>query len=214
MVLRMNLIEQAKHEEQVRASFEVAGVGRFSLGRDPNCDWVLPDPTRSISARHCEIVSDGASYTLRDLSTNGVFLNSASERLDHAHKLRDGDVFTLGRYIVKAWLADGANSARDASAPPLAARRGGDPAAMLAQPDRPISGQSPDQAGCVDTGMTMIRPPPRNVAAPAPSPAPPLDASSSRPEPASPAAPPAVTDVWERAAGQPDRIKASQARGD
>ncbi|MEY3253687.1 MAG: hypothetical protein RL227_2660 [Pseudomonadota bacterium] len=53
---------------------------RLSIGRDPQSHWLIADRTRAISARHCEIVDSPARPVLRDLSTNGTFVNGASTR--------------------------------------------------------------------------------------------------------------------------------------
>ena len=54
--------------------------GTLSIGRAPGNDWVLDDPDRQLSKTHCVIVASGDHYILTDLSTNGVFVNGASER--------------------------------------------------------------------------------------------------------------------------------------
>ena len=60
-------------------AIDVPGNGGIDIGRDQHLDWTLPDPTRFISGKHCEIrFSDGA-YWLHDVSTNGTFLNGAEE---------------------------------------------------------------------------------------------------------------------------------------
>lgn len=43
-----------------------------SLGRGAHCDWVLPDPQRLLSKRHCEIVWRNGHWTITDLSSNGT----------------------------------------------------------------------------------------------------------------------------------------------
>ena len=52
------------------------------IGRSRNCNWDLPDPRNAISSRHCEIRRDGDFFVLRDISTNGTFVNDATERID------------------------------------------------------------------------------------------------------------------------------------
>ncbi len=192
MGLRLMLISAPETEAGVRAQFDFDGVGRIAIGRDPGCEWPLPDSTHGISSRHCEIVGDGQSYSLRDTSTNGVFVNNAPQRLESVHVLRDGDTFALGRYVVKAALTS--NGASTASAPPpptpqaaasAQGMRGGDPAAMVVDSGRP---QPEAGASPFDGAMTIRRPAPKPGAAPrpvaAPAPAPP-----ARSAPAAPAAP-------------------------
>lgn len=85
------------------------------IGREPGLDWTLPDPSRHVSGRHCGIRFDNGDYWLHDLSTNGVFLNGARERLPAPHRLADGDRFSVGRYIVQVSL----RSAAERTGPPL-----------------------------------------------------------------------------------------------
>ena len=69
---------------------------RFSIGRDPSNQWSIPDRSLAISARHCEIASTPNGPALRDVSTNGTFVNGATTRLSGSHLLRDGDRIALG----------------------------------------------------------------------------------------------------------------------
>ncbi|CAD5369876.1 FHA domain-containing protein [Rubrivivax sp. A210] len=115
-------------------------LARFTIGRDPSNPWCIPDRTLAISARHCEIVTTPSGPALRDLSTNGTFVNGAAARLSGSHLLRDGDRIVLGPYqitvsgpkVAVAPVADAAQPAAPAPRPPAVALRGGDPAAMLA----------------------------------------------------------------------------------
>ena len=47
------------------------------VGRSKNCDWHLPDPTNAISSRHAEIRREGEAWLLKDISTNGTYLDRA-----------------------------------------------------------------------------------------------------------------------------------------
>lgn len=73
---------------------------RVVIGRDPRAEWPLPDETLALSARHCEIVVAPPAVLLRDLSTNGTFVNGASSRMAQEHALAAGDAFDLGPYRV------------------------------------------------------------------------------------------------------------------
>jgi len=129
-------------------------LARFAIGRDPANPWPIPDRTRAISACHCEIVATPAGPALRDLSTNGTFVNGAPGRLQGEHLLDDGDVFELGPYAIRVSgprRASVAAQPMSAQAPgpghvtpapeptprtagvfDTAPLRGGDPAAMMA----------------------------------------------------------------------------------
>jgi len=70
------------------------------IGRGANNQWVLPDPERFLSTKHCQISSQNGQYFVTDLSTNGTFINGSVEPLGKGNKalLKEGDVFALGEY--------------------------------------------------------------------------------------------------------------------
>jgi len=78
---------------------------RFEIGRDPFREWTLPDPQRHISGRHCEIVREGTNYILNDFSSNGTFVNGARQRVKSPYQLRNGDVLSVGDYIIAVQIA-------------------------------------------------------------------------------------------------------------
>lgn len=66
--------------------------GVNSIGRNPGCDFQVPNP--SISGRHCEFIVTGDSTILKDLgSTNGTFVDGS--RVGEA-VLKDGQIVRLG----------------------------------------------------------------------------------------------------------------------
>ena len=78
--------------------------GDFTIGRGTECDWVLPDPERVLSKRHCVVAFDGQAWQVTDTSTNGTFLNRLTDRLDTdvPRPLRDGDRLVFGAYEIEA----------------------------------------------------------------------------------------------------------------
>jgi type VI secretion system FHA domain protein len=102
------------------------------IGRSPTCDWSLPDPRNHISSRHCEVAFDGQHYVLTDLSTNGTFLNGASERLAAPHRIAEGDVLQIGQYEVGARLS-GQSALRDEEPPAAQPWRGWDDGAAVVE---------------------------------------------------------------------------------
>ncbi len=70
------------------------------FGRSETCDWQFPDPERVISNVHGEIIPFGNDYLIRDLSTNGIFLNHSVTALGAGNeiKLNDNDVINFGDY--------------------------------------------------------------------------------------------------------------------
>lgn len=119
------------------------GPAKVMIGRDPRATWPLPDPTLVLSARHCEIVVGGLDAVLRDLSTNGTFVNGTGERLASDHVLAAGDAIDIGPYRIAVETA--AAPAASAWEPPV---------------DEPSS-------------VTRLRPPARPAPATPPSAAPP-----------------------------------------
>jgi predicted component of type VI protein secretion system len=79
------------------------------LGRSRNCNWHLPDPENGISSRHCEIRREGDQYVLKDISTNGTFLNDAAERMAGERAIAPGDLIRVGRYeLIASFEAEAA----------------------------------------------------------------------------------------------------------
>ncbi|NWA04924.1 type VI secretion system-associated FHA domain protein TagH [Pseudomonas gingeri] len=97
--------------------------GVMAIGRSSENDWVLPDPERLVSSRHCVIQYKDGRYYLTDNSTNGVELVNAGIRLrrGNSEPLQDGEVIRIGEYEIRAridfnlQLADIALSGVDAS---------------------------------------------------------------------------------------------------
>jgi type VI secretion system protein ImpI len=87
-------------------SVSIKGKRGIDIGRDQYLDWTLPDPSRFISGRHCEVRWHDGGYWLHDISTNGTFLGGAESRLKEPHRLRNGDRFAIGHYIIVATIDD------------------------------------------------------------------------------------------------------------
>jgi type VI secretion system protein ImpI len=81
-------------------SYTVSGKRGLDIGRDQYLDWVLPDPNRVVSGKHCEIRYQDGGYWLRDVSTNGTFVNRSERRVQEPHRLRTGDRVEIGPYII------------------------------------------------------------------------------------------------------------------
>jgi type VI secretion system FHA domain protein len=84
---------------------EVRG-GEFSIGRGQDNEWVIPDPERHLSKRHCRLVYSVGDWQLHDLSSNGTFLNRASEPVGKGSsaKLRNGDRIKFGLYELEVMI--------------------------------------------------------------------------------------------------------------
>jgi len=106
MTLRLSIENVDRLPDGGPIRIEVKGRG-LDLGRDSHLDWTLPDPSRSISGKHCEIRYRDGGYWLHDVSTNGTFVNGADYRLDAAYLLRDGDRLGVGPYIIAVAVEEG-----------------------------------------------------------------------------------------------------------
>lgn len=92
---------------------EVSG-GEFSIGRGPDNQWVVADPDRHLSKRHCRFVYAVGEWELHDLSTNGTFVNESSDPIGKgaSQKMRHGDRVKFGPYELEV-IIDEADEAGD-----------------------------------------------------------------------------------------------------
>lgn len=134
--------------------------GEFSIGRGANNNWVLPDPKRYLSSRHCVIAGHSGEWKIRDYSLNGTFLNREDKPIGEGsvRDLRDGDHLRLGAYELEIRVAElatqpvapagPANVANPFDLDPLAPRHPGqqahDPLVDgLGSPDAPVVAFAP-----------------------------------------------------------------------
>ena len=82
-------------------------TGTCRIGRAADNDWVLPDPDRLLSKRHCVVSFEAGEWCVADLSTNGTFLNREAEPIGAGgvRDLRDGDRLRLGSYEIEVRIA-------------------------------------------------------------------------------------------------------------
>jgi type VI secretion system protein ImpI len=108
MALRMKIVSDnaTTAGEHARWTF---GVNGGCIGRHTGNDWVLRDPERYVSGRHAEVEHRGGTWWLRDVSTNGTFVNDADEALgpDRAHQLQNGDRIRIGEYEIAVEISGG-----------------------------------------------------------------------------------------------------------
>jgi len=133
MTLTLTIENETSLPDGGPLSVTIQGKRGIDIGRDSHLDWTLPDPTRFISGRHCEVRFKDGGYWLHDVSTNGTFLNGAEHRMPAPHRLCNGDRFAVGTYIVAVALDDGAGSSAPGNdAPPAAPARARDDAELWA----------------------------------------------------------------------------------
>jgi FHA domain-containing protein len=142
--------------------------GRFdelggTIGRADTNHLVLPDPDRTISRVHAQVVFRNGSYAIVDrgsnpISVNGQRLGSGSERL-----IKEGDQVEIGGYVLSVQMQ--AAGAGAASKDPFADLLGpiGAPAAKAA-PSAPWDPLSPRPAASGPSAARAATPPPAAAA--------------------------------------------------
>ena len=113
MPLNLQLVNETTLPDGGPVSYQLNGKRGIDIGRAAHLDWTLPDPTRYISSKHCEIRYRDDGYWLYDVSTNGTFLNGAEQRMRAPHKLRSGDQFTVGHYIIAVTIEGTEEASRE-----------------------------------------------------------------------------------------------------
>jgi len=81
--------------------------GVISIGRTGECDWVLPDPERILSKRHCLLSWHDNAWLVTDTSSNGTLLNGEALDPGVPRQLRGGDRLALGAYEIEVRLDEG-----------------------------------------------------------------------------------------------------------
>ena len=71
-----------------------------SVGRRPSMDWTLPDPAKHISGHHFDIQFSDGAYWLRDVSTNGTYLQGSHHRIEGPQRLGGGERLIVGHYVI------------------------------------------------------------------------------------------------------------------
>lgn len=79
----------------------------MTIGRGLDNGWVLSDPERLISSKHCVIRYVNGRYFVTDNSTNGVELVAAGIRLrrGNSEPLQDGEIIKIGGYEITARIS-------------------------------------------------------------------------------------------------------------
>ena len=153
---------------------EVRG-GEFSIGRGQGNEWVIADPERHLSKKHCRLLYSDGDWQLEDLSTNGTYLNQASDPVGRgaAQKLRSGDRIRFGLYELEVTIEEA--DAYDRDGPPASPGRGSDDIAMRdplpLRPDRPFDdARLAESASLVNVPSSPILPADFDPLAPNPEP--------------------------------------------
>ncbi|HZK98532.1 MAG TPA: type VI secretion system-associated FHA domain protein TagH [Caulobacteraceae bacterium] len=116
------------------------GDGDLVVGRDREADWVIDDPSLSVSRRHCLIRRHQGALWVIDTSSNGLFFDTEGQPAPQGvpAAIRPGQTLRLGEYLIVAGAPgdDGPRSGETAiGVAPTAGRpaRAGGPQAMPAE---------------------------------------------------------------------------------
>lgn len=150
MPLQLTITSYHKITPGQRAEVSVKDAA-LSIGRGADNDWVLPDPERLVSSRHCLVQYRDGHYYLTDTSTNGVELLKAGIRLrrGNSERLEHGEVIRLGDYEIQVSIEQGSAEAFDLGGQGLESFE-----ALLNPPPAPEPPRFPaqfEQASAMDT---------------------------------------------------------------
>ncbi|MFE0752564.1 type VI secretion system-associated FHA domain protein TagH [Inquilinus sp. NPDC058860] len=97
MKLTIDLVNAGPGHTGHRESRTLEGRG-LTIGRSADNDWVVDDPSRTLSKNHCLIDYVDDRYVLFDLSANGTFVNNTDEPVGRSNSvvLSDGDRIWIG----------------------------------------------------------------------------------------------------------------------
>ncbi len=93
------------------------GAKAATIGRAGDNDWVLPH--RLVSGHHAVIEYANGTFSITDTSTNGVFINSKTNRLtrDRPTPINSGDAIIIEPFRIEASIGRGPGAPVDVSRP-------------------------------------------------------------------------------------------------
>lgn len=111
MTLNLSIIKSPEGASLATTQKTFAEQGG-TIGRGEGNDWVLSDPERFLSSKHCSLSFEAGQYYLTDTSTNGTFVNSNPEPLGKGGQtaINNGDTVAIGDYQFRVELSNGAGS--------------------------------------------------------------------------------------------------------
>jgi type VI secretion system protein ImpI len=113
MVLTLTIENETSLPNGAPMSMRLSDGSGLDIGRGA-VDWSLPDPSRFVSSKHCEVRFRDNAYWLYDVSTNGTFVNEDARRLQGPHRLRNGDRVMIGPYLILV-ATEGEDAEEDAA---------------------------------------------------------------------------------------------------
>ncbi|WP_374576199.1 type VI secretion system-associated FHA domain protein TagH [Phenylobacterium sp.] len=99
-MVTLRLFHQSDPFRQIEA--RAFDGGELTIGRDAAADWIIPDPDKSVSRLHCVLADKQGRLSLRDTSSNGVFVGNERRRLQPLEPapVELGETFRLGGYLI------------------------------------------------------------------------------------------------------------------
>lgn len=138
----MYLLRLFHHDDPaqpIAAHLLTSGVTR--VGRDPNVEWVIPDPECEVSRTHLELVCGDGGLMLRPLGANGVFTHLGAQ-LPQGNDvpLVVGDAISFGKFrmVVDAPPASEPVAGSDNATMIGAAPFGADPSVPFEWPEEAV----------------------------------------------------------------------------
>ena len=128
-MIRLRLFAAEDPSRQIDA--RMIGADPVTIGRDASADWVIADPDRALSRKHCTVRAAGAGVSVRDTSANGTFVGERGERAskDADTLVAPGESIRIGNYMlsVEALAGDPAPAPKVPTRGLFEAPRGLDP---------------------------------------------------------------------------------------
>lgn len=99
-MLRLRLFQRDDPTNQIES--RTLDEGEVSIGRDAKAGWTVNDPERGISRQHLVVASRGGLLTVRDTSSNGVFMGTPRQRIerDRPIPVARGEAIQFGGYLL------------------------------------------------------------------------------------------------------------------
>lgn len=97
-------VVQSSHPEtgRLRAAFDEAGG---TIGRAATNKLALPDPDRTVSRVHAQVVRRQGQVVVIARSSNGLTVDEQFVEIGDELPLRDGSTLLVGSYVIRARLA-------------------------------------------------------------------------------------------------------------
>lgn len=101
-MMRLRLFSRDDPSSQIES--RLLDEGELTVGRGAKADWVVADPDRALSRLHFTVAMRGGMLTVKDTSTNGIFVGQPRQRTerDRATPVSLGEPILFGPYMLLA----------------------------------------------------------------------------------------------------------------